>query len=103
MKCHDINFCHRCDLKHLALGPQCKFKDKKIFDFEAYSEKKKVNEPLPFQKKEPKVANIATEEFIKESDFDELKTMFVEQMKKIDKKLGVTRFKFLMIYLPWMI
>ena len=87
-KCHDVNFCHRCDQKHLALGPQCKFKDKKIFDYEAYLEKKKVSDTTPYQRKEPKLANIATEEFIKRSDFDELKLMFVEQMKKIDKKLG---------------
>jgi len=88
MKCHDINFCHRCNLRHLAMGPQCNFKDKKVFDYESYLEKKKVNEPPSFQRKEPKIANVATEEFIKKSDFDELKLMFVEQMKKIDKKLG---------------
>ena len=64
-KCHDLNFCHRCDQRHLALGPQCKFKDKKVFDYEAYLENKKVSEPTPYQRKEPKVANIATEEFIK--------------------------------------
>ena len=34
-------------------------------------------------KRYPKVANIATEDFIKKSDFDELKMMFVEQMNKI--------------------
>ena len=51
-------------------------------------EKKKVKEPTQNPRKETKVANIATEEFIKKSDFDELKTMFIDQMKKIDKKLG---------------
>ena len=90
MKCYDIHFCYRCDSNHLAMGPQCKFKDKKIFDFEAYLEKKKVKEPTQNPRKETKVANIATEEFIKKSDFDELKTMFIDQMKKIDRKLDKT-------------
>ena len=36
MKCFDIHFCYRCGLDHLALGPHCKFKDKKIFDFDAF-------------------------------------------------------------------
>ena len=28
--CRDIDFCYRCNLKHLALGPHCKFKDTKV-------------------------------------------------------------------------
>ena len=51
MKCFDIHFCYRCGLDHLALGPDCKFKDKKIFDFEAFLDKKKVKEPSSNQRK----------------------------------------------------
>ena len=31
--CREIEFCFRCNLKHLALGPHCKFKDNKIFNY----------------------------------------------------------------------
>jgi hypothetical protein len=88
--CRDIDFCHRCNQRHMALGSNCKFKDKKIFDFEAYLEKKKGSSISADQRKYSKVANIVTDEYIKKSDFDELKSMFVEQITKIDKKLDKT-------------
>ena len=77
-KCHDLEFCHRCNQQHIALGPQCKFKDKKVFNYESYLENKKKFEKPSNQKKDPKVANIATQEFITKSDFDELKSMFID-------------------------
>ena len=67
------------------MGPDCKFKDNRIFDYEAYLDKKRGVKDTPNKKKDQKVANIATEDYIKRSDFDELKTMFVDQMKKLEK------------------
>ena len=58
--CHDLHYCFRCNSKHLALGPDCKFKDKRIFDYEAYLDHKKGVKDTPNKKKDRKVANIAT-------------------------------------------
>ena len=83
--CHDLNFCYRCNHKHLALGPDCKFKDRRIFDYEAYLDKNKRVKDHSNQMKDLKVANIATEDYINRSDFDELESLFVDQMKKLEK------------------
>ena len=59
--CREIDYCFRCKEKHLALGPNCKFKDKKIFDYDKYTEKKKkTSTAVPTPKKVPKIANVVT-------------------------------------------
>ena len=55
--CREIEFCFRCNLKHLALGPHCKFKDTKVFNYENYLKRKKEEAPT---KTPPKVANVIT-------------------------------------------
>ena len=86
--CRDIDFCFRCKEKHLALGPNCKFKDKSIFDYDKYAEKKKKTPTsVPSNKKEQKVANVAKEDFVTKSDLLGIKDMFLEHLQKIDKKL----------------
>jgi len=39
--CKNIDFCFKCNKKHLAFGPDCKFKDLKVFNYEQYIEKKR--------------------------------------------------------------
>jgi len=36
--CKNIEYCCKCNKKHMAFGPNCPFKDKTIFDFEKYLE-----------------------------------------------------------------
>ena len=58
LNCREIDFCFRCNAKHLALGPHCKFKDTKVFNFENYLKKKKDEVSTKVPQKE---SNVTTE------------------------------------------
>jgi len=57
-KCRNIEFCCRCNKKHLALGPSCPHKDLKIFNYDKYLEQKKTYNTLDLNGKISQPNNI---------------------------------------------
>jgi hypothetical protein len=68
----------------LALGPHCKFKDTKVFNYENYLKKKKDENPeKSFQKK----ANVTTE-IEKTADQNELSVQILQELKLLNKSIS---------------
>jgi len=82
--CLDIDFCYRCNLKHLALGPHCKFKDTKVFNYENYLKKKKDENP---EKTYQKKVNVTTE-VVKPAESNELSIQILQELKLLNKSIS---------------
>ena len=61
--CRNIDFCCRCNKKHLAMGPYCPHKDIQLFDYNKFLQQKKAQpDAQPYDAKQPQKSKQKSEQ-----------------------------------------